>query len=63
MRSEFEKELRALINRHGMEKASDTPDYALARFLAGCLDAFHEGMAMRRRFWGQEDEASRKAGK
>jgi hypothetical protein len=35
--SEFRDELRALINRHGIENHSDTPDYIIAQFLVDCL--------------------------
>ena len=36
----FEDELRALINRHGMERFSNTPDWVLARLLVRMLDAY-----------------------
>lgn len=36
----FENELRALINRHGMERFSNTPDWVLARLLVRMLDAY-----------------------
>ena len=37
----FQSELIALINRHSKEKESNTPDYVLAKYLCGCLDAFN----------------------
>lgn len=40
MELQFEKELRALINRHGRDNAANTPDYVLAQFLETCLAAF-----------------------
>jgi hypothetical protein len=33
----FLKELEQLINRHSKENESDTPDYILAEYVAGCL--------------------------
>ena len=36
----FERGLCDLINRHGMERFSDTPDWALARMLVRMLDAY-----------------------
>lgn len=45
--SEFEKELRDLINRHSMENGSDTPDDVLARYLMKCLVAFDEATRAR----------------
>ena len=33
----FLKELEQLINRHSKENESDTPDYILAEYIAGCL--------------------------
>lgn len=45
--SPFHDELRALLNRYSMERLSGTPDFILAQFLFGCLDAF--GAAVRER--------------
>lgn len=36
----FEKELRDLINKHSMERFSNTPDWVLARLLVRTLDAY-----------------------
>ena len=36
----FMDELRALINRHSIQCASGTPDWILAEYLSGCLEAF-----------------------
>jgi hypothetical protein len=36
----FREELSRLINRHSRESVSNTPDFILAEFLAGCLRAF-----------------------
>ena len=41
MKTEFEKELEQLINKHSMENESDTPDLILAGYLMMCLDAFN----------------------
>jgi len=38
--TDFEMELRDLINRHSMENGSDTPDFILAEFMFRCLLAF-----------------------
>ena len=38
---DFEKELANLLNRHSKENDSDTPDWILAQFMAGCLAAFN----------------------
>ena len=35
-----ERGLCDLINRHGLERFSDTPDWALARMLVRMLDAY-----------------------
>lgn len=39
-RSEFRTELAALINKHSLESASNTPDFILASYLTACLAAF-----------------------
>lgn len=38
---EFEKELTNLINCYSLENGSDTPDFILAKYLVGCLQAFN----------------------
>jgi len=50
----FEKELRALLNKHSKESGSNTPDYVLADYLMGCLDAFNTAMTARDSFYGVE---------
>lgn len=36
----FENELSALINKYNKEKETNTPDFVLAAYLVGCLDAY-----------------------
>lgn len=45
--TEFEKELENLINKHCLENQSDTPDFILAAYLCGCLDAFTQAARQR----------------
>jgi hypothetical protein len=42
--TEFERELKNLINKHCMENLSNTPDYILAKFLNSCLISFSEAI-------------------
>ena len=42
----FEQELVVLLNKHGMEKHSDTPDWVLANFLVGVLRQFDCGVRL-----------------
>ena len=49
-RTEFAIELEHLINKHSMEGGSNTPDFVLARYLMGCLDAFDLAITDRNRF-------------
>lgn len=49
---DFRKELEHAINRHSMENGSDTPDFILAEYLAGCLDAFDKALAARTKWYG-----------
>lgn len=39
---EFKIELAALLNRHGIEPGSNTPDYVLADYLLACLKAYED---------------------
>lgn len=48
--TEFEKQLRDLINSHSMENGANTPDFILAKFLCDCLLAF-DNAANRRDEW------------
>jgi hypothetical protein len=50
--SEFEKELRAVINRHSAENFSNTPDFVLANFLLRCLDAWTAAVRARDSWFG-----------
>ena len=34
------REIAAVLNRHSLENASNTPDFILAQYLLGCLAAF-----------------------
>ena len=56
--SEFEKELRDAINKHSMEIGSHTPDFILAEYLSGCLDAFDKAVTARRK-WYIRDESDK----
>ena len=39
--SDFQSDLRKLINRHSKENGSDTPDFILAEYLNNCLENFN----------------------
>jgi hypothetical protein len=38
--SDLQKEIETLLNQRGADTMTGTPDYILAKFLKGCLDAF-----------------------
>lgn len=44
---DFENDLRDLINTHCRENGSDTPDYLLAEYLVGCLNAYDRAVRQR----------------
>lgn len=52
--TDFEKELEALINKHSMENASNTPDWVLAQYLNGCLEAFNLAVQLRENWYGRD---------
>ena len=56
MINNFENELKQLINRYSMESGSDTPDFILARYLQGCLDAFDLAVRQREEWYVPEDK-------
>jgi hypothetical protein len=44
---DLERELTVLLNRHHGESPSNTPDYILAHYMLGCLDAWCEATIKR----------------
>ena len=54
--SEFERALKNLLNYHGVENASNTPDYLLASFLTACLSAYNQTVIARDKWCSSEDE-------
>ena len=58
---EFQIDLEALINKHGLEDGSNTPDFILAEFLVNCLQAFNLACEHRRK-WYHNLEATRRGG-
>ena len=47
----LEKSLRNLLNEHGAERLSGTPDFVLAGYLKRCLDAFDWATNRRDQWW------------
>jgi hypothetical protein len=52
--TEFEQELRKLINKYCIENNSNTPDLILAEYLAHCLDAFNIAVKAREKWYGRK---------
>lgn len=50
----FEEELQNLINRYSQENGSNTPDFILAQYLAGCLSAFNQAVQQRETWYGRD---------
>ena len=50
----FGQELRDLLNRHSRENDSNTPDFVLAQYLLGCLDAWNKAVCARDAWYGVE---------
>jgi len=51
----FRDQLKSLINLNSMENYSDTPDYILADYLHGCLQAFDKAVLKRRDWHSREN--------
>lgn len=49
----FKTQLTRLINHHGLEGGSDTPDFILADFLVQCLATFGVTIAHRESWYGR----------
>ena len=44
------EELSALLNRYGSDRGSMTPDFVLAEFMLGCLNAYKKAMKSRAKY-------------
>lgn len=51
--TDFQRELRELLNRHSMENESGTADFILSEYLEGCLKLFNQTVG-RRANWRDE---------
>lgn len=51
--SDFESDLKILINCYSKENGSDTPDLILARFICRCLEAYDYAVQQREQWYGR----------
>ena len=58
-RSDFERDLATVINKHSRENDSDTPDFILAEFLLRCLEGFELTSNRREEWYGGNLEPGR----
>ena len=54
----LEKELSSLLNRFSAEGESNTPDFILAQYLMGCLQAFTTAVQQRETWHGRDPRPS-----
>ncbi len=47
MEDKFRKELTDLLNIHGIDNLSNTPDFVLADYLIGCIQVFNDTVKTR----------------
>ncbi len=59
--SDFQKDLKALINRHSIENISNTPDWVLAQYLQSCLLAFETATQQREAWYGRDPRPTESA--
>ncbi|MFA5135357.1 MAG: hypothetical protein WC505_06265 [Patescibacteria group bacterium] len=52
--TDLRKSISDAINRCSAENGSDTPDFILAQYLVGCLQAFDAAVKERERWYGRE---------
>lgn len=57
----FLRDLIAVIDKHGKEKESNTPDYVLAEYLDACLKNFNETIVESRK-WHESQSRRKEAG-
>lgn len=51
----LESELRSVLNSYSAENSSDTPDFILAEYITGCLDAFNQAVRAREKWYGRRE--------
>jgi hypothetical protein len=51
--NQFRNEIETIINKHGRENTSDTPDFILAEYLTDCLASFDKAVRERERWYGR----------
>ncbi len=52
----FDKELENLLNHHSRQNSSATPDFILAEYLIGCLEAFNKAAQARDKWYGRDQK-------
>ncbi len=50
----FEEEIKSVINRHGQENLSNTPDFILAMYLMDAMNAFDTAVNRREEWYGRK---------
>lgn len=53
---DFRKAIERAINRHSMERGSNSPDFLLAQYLTDCLAAFDKALTRREAWYGRTTE-------
>jgi hypothetical protein len=57
----LESAIRIAINTHSAENDSNTPDFILAQYLLGCLEAFNMAVQQRETWYGRDARPSLKS--
>lgn len=55
MMGSLEDELAKVLNKYSAENISNTPDFILAKYLSGCLEAWNAGIMARNKWYGVDD--------
>lgn len=53
LRKVFLEELSALVNKHSLQKGSNTPDFILAKHLCECVESLNATVRRRERWYGR----------
>jgi hypothetical protein len=53
-RIELQEDISALLNWHSAENPSNTPDFILAQYLLGCLEAYNTAVQQRETWYGRD---------
>lgn len=51
--TDFELEIRHVLNKHSEDNRSNTPDFILSKYIIDCLDAYNSALRRRSQWYSE----------